>query len=38
LLDSPPPVYPYQPGTWGPPEADRLVTDFGGWRQPWIAS
>jgi glucose-6-phosphate 1-dehydrogenase len=38
LLDSPPPAYPYQPGTWGPPEADRLVTDFGGWRQPWVAS
>jgi glucose-6-phosphate 1-dehydrogenase len=38
LLDSPPPVYPYKPGSWGPPEADRLVADFGGWRQPWTAS
>ena len=38
LLDAPPPVHSYQPGSWGPAEADRLVADFGGWRQPWIAS
>jgi glucose-6-phosphate 1-dehydrogenase len=38
LLDSPPPVHPYKTGTWGPTEADRLVADFGGWRQPWVAS
>ena len=35
LLDAPPPVHPYQPGTWGPKEADKLTADFGGWRQPW---
>jgi glucose-6-phosphate 1-dehydrogenase len=38
LLDAPPPVHPYKPASWGPAEADRLVADFGGWRQPWIAS
>jgi glucose-6-phosphate 1-dehydrogenase len=38
LLDAPPPVHPYKPGSWGPAEADRLVADFGGWRQPWVAS
>ncbi len=37
LLDSPPPVHPYAPGTWGPAEADRLVAGHGGWHGPWIA-
>jgi glucose-6-phosphate 1-dehydrogenase len=35
LLDNPPPVHPYQPGTWGPAEADQLVVAYGGWREPW---
>lgn len=25
------PMYEYAPGTWGPPEADRLVDEVGGW-------
>jgi glucose-6-phosphate 1-dehydrogenase len=37
LLDAPPPVHPYQPGTWGPNEADKLTADLGGWRQPWLS-
>jgi glucose-6-phosphate 1-dehydrogenase len=28
------PVYQYEPGTWGPPEADRIVADVGGWHNP----
>jgi glucose-6-phosphate 1-dehydrogenase len=36
LLDSPPPIYQYPRGSWGPPEADRLVTRFGGWHGPWV--
>lgn len=28
------PVQTYTCGTWGPPEADRLATDVGGWRNP----
>ena len=24
-------MYEYSPGTWGPPQADRLVADVGGW-------
>ena len=28
------PVLPYEPGTWGPAEADRLVEDLGGWKDP----
>jgi glucose-6-phosphate 1-dehydrogenase len=36
LLDDPPPVRPYAPGSWGPAEADALVADHGGWREPWL--
>jgi glucose-6-phosphate 1-dehydrogenase len=28
------PVHPYQPGTWGPAEADHLTADVGGWDDP----
>jgi glucose-6-phosphate 1-dehydrogenase len=28
------PLSEYQPGTWGPPEADRLVADIEGWHNP----
>jgi glucose-6-phosphate 1-dehydrogenase len=35
LIDAPPPVHPYKPGTWGPDDANALVADFGGWREPW---
>src|SRR6185437_9167578 len=28
------PLYEYQPGTWGPSEADRLATGIGGWHSP----
>ncbi|MGH7729825.1 MAG: glucose-6-phosphate dehydrogenase [Candidatus Eiseniibacteriota bacterium] len=28
------PVLEYEPGTWGPPEADRLVAKVGGWNTP----
>jgi glucose-6-phosphate 1-dehydrogenase len=38
LLDAPPPVYPYQPGTWGPPEADKVVAGYGRWQDPWVQS
>jgi glucose-6-phosphate 1-dehydrogenase len=38
LLDAPPPVYPYAKGTWGPPEADRLLAGEGRWHEPWMAS
>jgi glucose-6-phosphate 1-dehydrogenase len=34
LLDAPPPVMPYAPGSWGPSKANRLVA----WRTPWLAS
>jgi glucose-6-phosphate 1-dehydrogenase len=31
VLDNVTPIHPYAPGTWGPPEADRLADDIGGW-------
>jgi glucose-6-phosphate 1-dehydrogenase len=35
VLDLPTPPLPYEPGTWGPAEADRLVAGVpGGWRRP----
>jgi glucose-6-phosphate 1-dehydrogenase len=38
LIDSPPPVHGYAPGTWGPKEADELVAGYGRWHEPWMAS
>jgi glucose-6-phosphate 1-dehydrogenase len=37
LLDAPPPVHVYAPGSWGPKEADALVEGHGRWHDPWIA-
>jgi glucose-6-phosphate 1-dehydrogenase len=37
LLTSPPPVEPYEQGSWGPPGAKKLVAGFGGWHGPWLA-
>ena len=36
LLDAPPPVHPYAPGSWGPSDADALLAGHGRWRGPWI--
>jgi glucose-6-phosphate 1-dehydrogenase len=36
LLDHPPPVESYEPGTWGPEAASHLLTGHGGWRRPWL--
>src|SRR6188472_981698 len=36
LLDDPPPVHPYAPGSWGPSAADAVTSGFGGWREPWL--
>ena len=32
LLDDPPPIQAYAPGSWGPAGADRLAEPIGGWR------
>ena len=37
LLDSPPSVVPYAPGSMGPAEADALLRGHPGWRTPWLS-
>ena len=34
LLEKPPRLEPYAPGTWGPKGADALAARHGGWREP----
>ena len=36
LIQNPPPVHPYAPGSWGPAAADKLIEGFGTWRGPWV--
>jgi glucose-6-phosphate 1-dehydrogenase len=36
LLDDPGPVHPYEPGTWGPAEANALVKGVTHWSKPWL--
>jgi glucose-6-phosphate 1-dehydrogenase len=36
LLDAPPPVHAYAPGSWGPQAANDLVAGHGRWHDPWI--
>jgi glucose-6-phosphate 1-dehydrogenase len=36
LLDNPPPVEKYAPGSWGPESAEKLLAGFGRWHGPWI--
>jgi glucose-6-phosphate 1-dehydrogenase len=31
ILDSTNAIHSYEPGSWGPHDADRLTTDVGGW-------
>jgi glucose-6-phosphate 1-dehydrogenase len=38
LLDAPGEVHTYEPGTWGPAAADRLVGAHGGWHGPWTSA
>lgn len=34
IVDHRGPIYRYEPGTWGPREADQMVAPFGGWYNP----
>jgi glucose-6-phosphate 1-dehydrogenase len=36
LLDTPPPVQIYTPGTWGPAAVDELTAEHGGWHSAWV--
>jgi glucose-6-phosphate 1-dehydrogenase len=37
VLDDVTPVHVYEPGTWGPGEADALAADAGGWHNPQVS-
>jgi glucose-6-phosphate 1-dehydrogenase len=37
ILASATPVHEYAPGSWGPAEADAMLTPYGGWRNPQAA-
>ena len=34
VIHGPSPLYFYEPGTWGPVEAEELVASVGGWNTP----
>ena len=34
VLGNPTPLFEYEPGTWGPAEADALTAPAGGWHTP----
>jgi glucose-6-phosphate 1-dehydrogenase len=34
VIHGPSPMYPYEPGSWGPKEADALTEEVGGWNTP----
>jgi glucose-6-phosphate 1-dehydrogenase len=34
ILENVTPVHEYEPNTWGPPEAERIIADNGGWHNP----
>jgi glucose-6-phosphate 1-dehydrogenase len=38
LLDEPPAIHSYAPGSWGPAAADEIVAGYGRWNTPWEAS
>ncbi|MGZ4187839.1 MAG: glucose-6-phosphate dehydrogenase [Solirubrobacteraceae bacterium] len=38
LIEKPPPVHPYAPGSWGPKEAQKLLAGVGRWHGPWVTS
>ena len=34
VIHGPSPMFEYEPGSWGPPQADRLVSEVRGWNTP----
>jgi glucose-6-phosphate 1-dehydrogenase len=36
LLDDPGPALPYEPGSWGPREANDLMRGIASWSEPWL--
>jgi glucose-6-phosphate 1-dehydrogenase len=38
VLGTATPVHDYEPGTWGPPEADQVTAGDGGWHNPTVTT
>jgi len=38
ILDATTPVHEYAPGTWGPPDTERLIAGIGHWDDPTEAA
>jgi glucose-6-phosphate 1-dehydrogenase len=38
LLDAPPKAIRYAQGSWGPKEAEKVTSGYGGWQSPWLPS
>jgi glucose-6-phosphate 1-dehydrogenase len=38
LLDNPPAIQPYTPGSWGPATAKSLLRGHRGWQDPWLTN
>jgi glucose-6-phosphate 1-dehydrogenase len=38
ILQAPGPAYEYEPGSWGPDEANRVIVPSGTWHAPVIDS
>ncbi len=38
ILGNAAPVHPYDPETWGPPEADKMIAEDGGWSNPVVTN
>ncbi len=36
LLEAPPPIEIYQPGTWGPAGTSAITAGYPDWRDPWL--
>jgi glucose-6-phosphate 1-dehydrogenase len=34
VIHGPSEMWEYEPGSWGPPQADKLVAEYGGWNTP----
>ena len=38
LLQNPPPVHPYAKGSWGPKPAEKVISGYERWHQPWVVT
>ncbi len=36
LLQNPPPVHSHAKGSWGPKPAEKVISGYERWHQPWV--